>query len=129
MGTNTGEIQPITRDVWVQPDPGKKEVQVISPVAKAEGATTKKTADDRTEGNASWNLEKNAKMVEQLQAALDEALNVQLNFKVDTQTNQMVVQVVDRENGKVIRQIPQAGLQNLREKVEELRGIIFDTTA
>ena len=129
MGTNTGEIQPVTRDVWVQPEPSKKVVPVIPPVARTEGATTQKTTEDRGEGASSWNLEKNAKMVEQLQAALDEALNVQLNFRVDTQTNQMVVQVVDRENGKVIRQIPQGGLQNLREKLEELRGIMFDTKA
>lgn len=129
MGNNTGEIQPVTRDVWLPPELNKKEAKVIPPVAKAEGAKAKKVADDRGEGGQSAVIERNEKMVEQLQAFIDEALNVQLSFKVDTQTKQTVVQVVDRENGKVIRQIPTEGLQNLREKLEELRGIMFDGKA
>ncbi len=133
MGNNTGEIQPVTRDVWLQPEQSTRDARtVIPPVAKAEGAKTKKVADDRADrgdrGDSTHPgiVEKNEKLVEQLQAFIDEALNVQLNFKVDNQTKETVVQVVDRESGKIIRQIPTHNLQNLRQKLEELRGIMFD---
>ncbi len=132
MGNNTGEIQPVTRDVWLQPELSTRDTRIIPPVAKAEGTKTKKVADDRGDhkgGNQPGVTEKNEKLVEQLQSFIDEALNVQLNFKVDTQTKQTVVQVVDRASGKIIREIPSHGLQNLRDKMEELRGIMFDSRA
>lgn len=132
MGNNTGEIQPVTRDVWLKPELNTKDDRIIPPVAKAEGTKTKKVADDhgdRGAANSPGIMEKNQKLIEQLQSFIDEALNVELNFKVDTQTKQTVVQVVDRQSGKIIRQIPTEGLQNLRDKLEELRGIVFDSRA
>ncbi|MFZ2448141.1 MAG: flagellar protein FlaG [Syntrophobacteraceae bacterium] len=134
MGTNTGEIQPITRDVWVQPELNRKDVQVIAPVAKAEGGTAKKVADDKSEPRdaaPSWvNPDtKPEQTAVRVQTFLNEALNVELNFQVDSHTGQLVVLVLDRASGEVIRQIPQDGLMNLQEKLEELRGILFDGKA
>ena len=130
MSLNTGEIQPIVSKPWVVPDATKKEAQVIPPVAKAEGATTKGVGEDKTASgdNNSFtpsDSKTQAQVAEQVQSYLQETSDVELKFRKD-ESGKMVVQILDRSNGKVIRQIPPENLIKVRDKLEELRGILFD---
>jgi flagellar protein FlaG len=52
--------------------------------------------------------------------------NPKLNFDVDNETNQVVVKVVDGETDKIIRQIPPEEIVNLSQRMDELRGMLFD---
>lgn len=52
--------------------------------------------------------------------------NNKINFDVDQKTNQVVVKVVDGETDKIIRQIPPEEILNLSQRMDELRGMIFD---
>ena len=56
-----------------------------------------------------------------------EALHrVGLQFSVHKDTGQTVVRVVDKDTGKLIRQIPPQELLDLAAKLEDMMGILFD---
>jgi len=51
---------------------------------------------------------------------------VGLQFSVHEDTGQTVVRVVDKDSGKLIRQIPPQELLDLATKLEDMMGILFD---
>ena len=55
-----------------------------------------------------------------------ERLNVRLVFNVDEDTKEIVVKVVDPKTDEVIRQIPPEELLEIRKKLDEIVGILFD---
>lgn len=134
MGVNTGEIQPITADTWIVPDLNRtRDIQAVPPVAKSEGGTTQQLSDNKSgsaENSQSQLSGQDGGQTEQLanevQAYLDEATKFELNFKVNDGTGKTVVQVLDKTTGQVIRQIPPEHLLQARNKLEELRGVLFD---
>ena len=58
-----------------------------------------------------------------------EKLNVRLVFNVDEKTKDIVVEIVDPKTNEVIRQIPPEELLKVREKLDELVGILFEARA
>lgn len=52
-----------------------------------------------------------------------------LNFSVDDSTGDVVVQVVDGESGKVVRQIPSEEILRLTERLDEIRSLMFEAKA
>lgn len=52
--------------------------------------------------------------------------NHKINFDVDQKTKQVVVKVVDGDTKKVIRQIPPEEIINLSQRMDELKGMIFN---
>jgi flagellar protein FlaG len=52
--------------------------------------------------------------------------NVGLEFSVHKKTGETVVKVVDRDTGKLIRQIPSQEMLDLADKLEAMMGILFD---
>lgn len=52
-----------------------------------------------------------------------------LSFSVDDSTGDVVVKVIDGESGKVVRQIPSEEILRLTERLDEIRSLLFDTTA
>jgi len=51
---------------------------------------------------------------------------VGVQFSVHKDTGQTVVRVVDKDSGKLIRQIPPQELLDLASKLEDMMGILFD---
>ncbi len=74
-----------------------------------------------------------------VRAELDNALadlqsrvqNVQrdLDFSVDDSTGDVVVKVVDRESGKVVRQFPSEEVLKLTEQLEDMQSLMFEAKA
>jgi len=52
--------------------------------------------------------------------------HVQLDFSVHKKTGETVVKVVDKDTGKLIRQIPPQELLDLADKLKDMMGILFD---
>ena len=52
--------------------------------------------------------------------------HVQLEFSVHKKTGETVVKVVDKDSGKLIRQIPPQELLDLADKLQDMMGILFD---
>ncbi|MGH7768950.1 MAG: flagellar protein FlaG [Candidatus Binatia bacterium] len=53
--------------------------------------------------------------------------NIALQFAVDTQTGQRIVQVIDKETGELIRQVPPEELLNVMHTLRGLRGVLLST--
>ena len=52
-------------------------------------------------------------------------MGIELNF-IAGADGRTVVQVLDSNTGKVIRRIPPEKVSRFRDKIEKLRGILFD---
>ena len=55
-----------------------------------------------------------------------EIFNRRLDFRVDEETNRVVVKVVDTTTDKVIKEIPSEQLLQLVAKIQEMIGILVD---
>lgn len=49
-----------------------------------------------------------------------------LGFRIDDQTDIVVVSVTNKETGKLIRQIPAEAVVRLAQNIESLKGVLFD---
>lgn len=58
--------------------------------------------------------------------SISSALNRRLKFSVNRELQQVVVQVVDRETDKVIKELPPEGIQRLYAKMQEALGMLID---
>lgn len=58
-----------------------------------------------------------------------QTLQRDLNFSVDDSTGQVVVQVLDGDSGKVVRQIPSEDILRLAERLDEMRSLLFEAKA
>jgi len=56
-------------------------------------------------------------------------LDTQLHFRVNTQANSVVVEVVDSKTNAVIRQIPSEEMQELKKKIQQMTGSLVDVNA
>ena len=73
-----------------------------------------------------------AEKIERAVAALSETLertNVGLEYRVDDATGDMVISVIDRDSGEVLRQLPPEEILKMRQQLQELMGVLFDVTA
>ena len=52
-----------------------------------------------------------------------------LSFSVDDSTGDVVVQVIDGDSGKVVRQIPSEEILRLTERLDEMRSLMFEAKA
>ena len=55
-----------------------------------------------------------------------EAIDHQLQFYIHKATGKMAVKVIDRETGKVIREIPPESLLDLDARIHEMVGLFLD---
>ena len=52
-----------------------------------------------------------------------------LRIRIDDKTDQVVIQVISKSEGKIIRQIPPEELLKLAAKMEEMTGLLFNKSA
>jgi flagellar protein FlaG len=67
--------------------------------------------------------------MKEISASLNEDMNIRsksLKFSVDESTNRMLVKVLDKESGELIRQIPSEAILKVAHSLEALKGILFD---
>jgi hypothetical protein len=131
MSTTTGEIQPVASGPWVAPETKHKEVQSIAPVSRTEGGTAAKVGGFKANSGADFPFPSpgfSAGVVRQVQSFLRENMGIELNF-IEGGDGRTVVQVRDSNTGEVIRQIPPEQVTRFRDKLEKLRGILFDGKA
>jgi flagellar protein FlaG len=131
MSITTGEIQPVASGPWVAPQPQHKEAQSIPPVTRTEGGTAAKVGDFTANSGPNFPLPPpgfSDEVVQQVQAFLKQNTGLELNFIADAD-GRTIVQVLDSNTGKLIRQIPPDKVSLFRDKIAKLRGILFDGKA
>jgi flagellar protein FlaG len=85
------------------------------------------THESRVE--ATKNLETIRTRLKEISASLNEDMGIRskrLKFSVDESTNRMLVKVLDKESGELIRQIPSEAILKVAHSLEALKGILFD---
>ena len=99
---------------------------------KINGSDVAKTAavSSLEERNRNTDIDPNEKdnvneAIEKLKHA-GEIFNRRLDFRVDEETNRVVVKVVDTTTDKVIKEIPSEQLLQLVAKIQEMIGILVD---
>ena len=86
----------------------------------------KKVADEEKKAA---DLSQLAKMAMDREIDMEGPRNFNLNFSVHEASGQIMVSVVDKETGDVIREIPSEALLDLAAKLQEAVGLIFDKKA
>lgn len=70
------------------------------------------------------------KAVEEIQDRLNSiGANLTIGLNQDTKSEAIVVKVTERNTGELIRQVPSEEILNLKKKLEDLVGILFDSKA
>jgi flagellar protein FlaG len=69
-----------------------------------------------------------AEAVKNIQARLD-VMRTRLGFVLHNETDDVIIEVTDRKSGELIRQIPSEEVMELRARLDELVGILFDQKA
>lgn len=103
-------------------------------------ASAKRTQQPQPNQASIQDLERNAKntrlatkdKLQRIATAMAEyiqSIQRDLRIKIDDKTESIVIQVVSKNNGKVIRQIPPEEMLKLAAKMEEMVGVIFNKSA
>ena len=58
-----------------------------------------------------------------------EQANTSVRYSFDENTDDLVITLVNRDTQEVLRQIPPEQILKMRQRLEELMGILFDSTA
>jgi flagellar protein FlaG len=53
-------------------------------------------------------------------------MNTKISFSIDTETNRPIIQVLDKETGELIRQIPPEELMRVSQRMSDVLGVLFD---
>ena len=109
--------------------PESQWVQVLAghPAAKGATAAVEGTSSpaDAVEEATPAQVER---AVNEVNAAL-ESRSVGLQFEIDKDTDKVVVKVVDRENGEVIRQIPSEEVLRVAKVMGKAPGLLVSLSA
>lgn len=116
---------------------GMQNTGAMPQVAPTAGSATQKAAQDGT-SPASANLDASPGQPASKAELNDAAENVQkfvntinsnLNFRVDDDTGEMVVKVVDATTQDVIRQIPSAEMLAIAKALDRIQGLLVNQKA
>jgi len=95
-------------------------------------STTKAHNPAKDTGNTNKTPVNPEKIKESVQDAVDYFVKIaqenqfNLKFSVDDRSNTVVVQVIEKSSGKLIRQIPSQEILKLRQRISDLLGMIYD---
>ena len=76
--------------------------------------------------------EKTDAKIEHIAQAMDsyvQSIQRKLQINVHQGTGELIVKVISKEDGKVIREIPSEELLDLASKMEEMMGVLFNESA
>lgn len=96
-----------------------KSAQMLEKIAAENAAEAEKSL------NESLSTSERDGLIKQLNKALD-VFDTNVSLSVDEKSHQTIIKVVDKNTGKVIRQIPSEQLLRVSERITELLGMIYD---
>lgn len=105
----------------------------IAPVEKSNDSSRAALDNKRLRKNGAAPVEpvskeEVAEAVKAIQKRLD-TMGTSLNFSVREEIETVVVQVTNKKSGDLVRQIPSEEILQLRQKLDELVGLLFDEKA
>lgn len=129
MDVKVNPLTAVSTDLWVREDPQWKPQKVIAPVEPSketsQSAMKRPEEEARDFGMDLVNRKDVQNVVEDVQQYLLQH-SIRLSFEIHDKTGDLVVRVLDKDTGDIIRQIPPQEMLKLREKLEELTGILLN---
>jgi len=97
-----------------------------APPAKPADAETVQADRKTKEQEASPSVQEVKELAEGMNEMMD-GLHTSLGFSIrEEHDHQVVVEIKDRETNELIKQIPSEELLNIKEKMDEFTGLLFD---
>jgi len=93
----------------------------------SETALDNKALHEQLEAEKPMTAEELAKAVAVVEVHLAQMGN-RLGLSLHKETDDVLVRITDRESGELIKQFPSEEIVKLRQKLEELAGLIFEDT-
>lgn len=106
------------------------KIERISAAAVAATGTPEKTAEEQRTA-----LKKRRQEDEQVRAVAEQlnklmdSTSTKLSFQVDRSLKKTIIKVVDAQTNQVIRQIPSEDALKMAQNVQQMMGILYDTSA
>ncbi|MFZ9734601.1 MAG: flagellar protein FlaG [Burkholderiaceae bacterium] len=110
------------------PSPSESGLKVLGEQAGARVVSMQaqqKADQERMMLNHRENRQKLEEAISRLNDQL-ERKQTNLGFRIDDQTDIVVVSVTNKETGKLIRQIPAEAVVRISQNIESLKGVLFD---
>ncbi len=60
---------------------------------------------------------------------MSKTIQTKLNFTVHEENNEIIINVIDKESNKLIRQFPSDEMLNLQDRMRDLAGFLFNANA
>ena len=93
-----------------------------------EAADKKQSAADATVQNEKANAVQPEELLQSIKALTDNGV-YSVRFELNKDTKEMVINLVEQESGKVIRQIPPDEVLGVQKVLSDLRGNLLQTTS
>lgn len=78
--------------------------------------------------NAKPDAEQTRKSLHEINQALS-GLSVSVQFQIDPDLNDVIVKVIDKDSGEVIRQMPSEEVVRIAKAMDSLKGLLFAQSA
>lgn len=107
-------------------------IRMVSSVVDSEATAQVSSSGDKEASQPRKAIEKEVRSAEEIKKDLDvinaqmKNMNRSIQFTVDDSSHDIVVRVVDRDSGEVIRELPPESVIRLREHMTEVSGLIFE---
>jgi flagellar protein FlaG len=132
MDNNVLEIKPVSLGPWIGPEIKDNREPPVSKIVRVEegllGNPGRESAAQSGQPQQLYSLDQTRELVNNAQSLLN-VLNSSLSFIVYEKAGRVVVKVIDRNTKKVIREIPPEDIIRLKEKLQEVRGVLFNGEA
>jgi flagellar protein FlaG len=123
-----GKAMKIESTSTVSVDPVRIESTGVVSVAISQASTNRDNGVEQPrkvlqkETRSAEEIHKDLEMInEQLKSS-----NSSIQFSVDDKSNDVIVRIVDRDSGEVIRQIPPESIVRLRDSMKDMSGLFIE---
>ena len=113
-------------------DKAKAPVRRDNTLIQAENAAAKPVEPEASKARAKEDVGKTKEMVKETVDYFNKfvtELQVDLRYEVDDKTSEVIIKFFEKGTDKLIRQIPPEAILNLKQRINDLLGIIYDETA
>ena len=98
-----------------------RAASVSDPVSKTSAA---QAAADAKDGEVKLSVKQVQQSLEEINKVMA-GLSISVQFKIDPDYKELIVKVVDQDNGKLIRQIPTEEVVKMSKAMDNLKGLLF----
>lgn len=129
--TQSNEIQ-MVKETTAVPVENHQKLELPSPNIQTKVLETQSSSEKTKQKNTELAWESRKEEVQKLVEELNDHYQVRgtnLNFSIDDDTKSLVVRVLDKEDNKIIRQIPTDEILELKKHIKNFIGTLIDETA